>query len=885
MYFVYLNGNIPLHDLRDDDLVLITPKVKLEENNAGSFEFMILPKHPHYDEIEELVSSISVFDGNEEIFCGRVTEIVRDLYNKRKVICEGDLAFLNDSIQRPAVYHNVTVRGYLETLLNLHNSQVGTDKQFRLGSVTVVDNNDSVYKYTNWESTLEVIKTDLIDTYGGHLRIRKVNGIKYLDYLQDYPNTNSQVIQFGDNLLEFTEDMVASDIATAIIPLGASLDEAEIEGLESYLTIKEINGGKDYVYSQQAVNNYGWVFKKVRWDDVHVPENLKRKGEQYLSDTQFADITLEVSAVDLHMLNVDYERIKLLDKIRVVSAGNGLDRFFPVTEMTIELDKPSNNTFTLGVSLKKKSLTKSTQTHNTTVQKQISELPTESKILKEARENASQLIKSATNGHVVLTEGAEELLIMDTDSTDTARRLWRWNLNGLGYSENGYNGDYDLAITMDGQILGKFLVGQSVTAEKIDINYRRSVEKQISDSADEVFDYFDNELTYYWTRSQVETAIKNSADSVTLSAKQTAEAYVDGKLKNYSTSAQIKVTTDAITSEVNKKVNNSDFSTKIQQNASSVKIAWNNISKYVQFESGELRIYDSAVESTQKIVSKFNYNGSHFYRDGKYLGKIGTNNFSNKPEYRGLVFDIEYETGYMCWAKKTTANASSYTTMFVYYNDNTIDSKGFHFGDTVWMEGRFRINSGSGFYSYSGGGCKLFADGTTYFGSSSQSCFYITGSTFTIPNNISINFYSPLNLNGWGYTNSSDVRLKTNIKDTVVQGLDVVNKIDLKEFDWIQTKEHQHIGIIAQQLETFAPELVTESEEDGHLSLNGDKLVYYCIKAIQELCEKLGYKYDKPIYEDPYTYMEKKTFCAKVDSGKEKKGEIIPDVPQEIPLN
>lgn len=882
MYFVYLNGNIPLHDLRDDDLVLITPKVKLEENNAGSFEFMILPKHPHYDEIEELVSSISVFDGNEEIFCGRVTEIVRDLYNKRKVICEGDLAFLNDSIQRPAVYHDVTVRGYLETLLNLHNSQVGTDKQFRLGSVTVVDNNDSVYKYTNWESTLEVIKTDLIDTYGGHLRIRKVNGIKYLDYLQDYPNTNSQVIQFGDNLLEFTEDMVASDIATAIIPLGASLDEAEIEGLESYLTIKEINGGKDYVYSQQAVNNYGWVFKKVRWDDVHVPENLKRKGEQYLSDTQFADITLEVSAVDLHMLNVDYERIKLLDEIRVVSEGNGLDRFFPVTEMTIELDKPSNNTFTLGVSLKKKSLTKSTQTHNNTVQKQIAELPTESKILKEARDNASQLIKSATNGHVVLTEGAEELLIMDTDSTETARRLWRWNLNGLGYSENGYNGDYDLAITMDGQILGKFLVGQSVTAEKIDINYRRSVEKQISDSADEVFDYFDNELTYYWTRSQVETAIKNSADSVTLSAKQTAEAYVDGKLKNYSTSAQIKVTTDAITSEVNKKVNNSDFSTKIQQNASSVKIAWNNISKYVQFESGELRIYDSAVESTQKIVSKFNYNGSHFYRDGKYIGKIGTNNFSNKPEYRGLVFDIEYETGYMCWAKKKSANASFYTTMFAYYTDNTISEKGFHFGDTVWMGGNFKINANSGFYSYTNGECKFYSNKIN-FGDSSSTCFWVTGTTFVIPNNKTINFYSKLHLNGWGYDDSSDVRLKTNIKETEVKGLEVVNKIDLKEFDWIQSKEHQHIGIIAQQLETFAPELVSEVGETK--MLNADKLVYYCIKAIQELCDKLGYQYDKPIYEDPYSFLEKKVFCNKIETGTEKKGEIIPDVPQEIPLN
>ena len=68
----------------------------------------------------------------------------------------------------------------------------------------------------------------------------------------------------------------------------------------------------------------------------------------------------------------------------------------------------------------------------------------------------------------------------------------------------------------------------------------------------------------------------------------------------------------------------------------------------------------------------------------------------------------------------------------------------------------------------------------------------------------------------------------------------MVNAIDLKEFDWIQSGEHQAIGIIAQQIQSFAPELISEDASDGHLKLNTDKLVYYCIKAIQELCEKEG---------------------------------------------
>lgn len=704
MYRVYCN-NSPLYDLRDEDLVLISPIVKIGENTAGSFEFSILPKHPHYEEVNELTSVITAYDGDEEIFCGRVVEITKDLYNRKKVICEGELAYFNDSIQRPARYQGLTVRGYLETLVNIHNQQVknqGIDKTFKVGAVTIQDKNDYVYKYTNWESTLEVIKTDLLKTYGGYLRIRKENGVRYLDYLADYPNTNTQVIEFGSNLLDFTHDMVASDIVTAVIPLGARLEDVtEVEGLDAYLTIKDVNGGVDYVYSQEAVKSYGWIFKTVKWDDVHVADNLLRKGKEYLSDIQFAQITLTVSAVDLHMLHVDMERIKVLDEIRVTSSPNGLDRFFPVSEMTIYLDKPSNNKLTLGTSYSKNSLSTKTESNMTSIKDKIDSLPNKSEILEEARENASQLIHSATNGHVVTT--ADEQLIMDTADKKTARKLWRWNLNGLGYSKTGYNGTYDTAITMDGQIVGERLVGGSVTADKLSVSYKSSVEKQISDAIDDSNDYTNDKLKSYWTRVEVETAIKNTKDAVLISAKETATSYTDDKLKSYSTSAQIKVKTDSIESEVEKKLNSSELSTKIQQNASAVKIAWNNISKYIQFESGELRIYDSAVSSSQKLVSKFNYNGCHFYRNDYYVGKIGTNELQSDSSKKGLNFDLESNSAYMTWASKDSSSANVYTMKWTYVQKNkgwgNYTSGELHAGCNIDMHGWTLKNP-----SFEGGG-------------------------------------------------------------------------------------------------------------------------------------------------------------------------------------
>ena len=112
------------------------------------------------------------------------------------------------------------------------------------------------------------------------------------------------------------------------------------------------------------------------------------------------------------------------------------------------------------------------------------------------------------------------------------------------------------------------------------------------------------------------------------------------------------------------------------------------------------------------------------------------------------------------------------------------------------MWGYLRFNESAGFYNYSDKSVKLWSDKDVSIGSSSSTCCTFTGTSFQIYNNRSIDFYSPLNLHGWGYTNNSDVRLKTNIKDTAIRGLEVVNAIDLKEFDWIQSGEHQAMAKI-----------------------------------------------------------------------------------------
>lgn len=463
MYEVTLDGEL-IYAPGDPELVLLNPKLELADNKSGSFEFDLPSTNPAYNKIKKLVSEIIVKKDGTGIFYGRCLSIDKDFNNMKSVVCEGELAYLLDSIQEPKEFHNYTVRQFLTHLINVHNTQTNNTKKFTVGQTTVNDPNDSLYRYTNWETTLDDIMDKLVDRLGGHIRIRHVGSTRYIDYIEDYDNTNTQVIEFGENLLDYAENMDASEIATRIIPLGARLETSSIEALEEYTTIKSVNNNIPYVESASAVKNFGIITRTVSFDDVTQPSNLKTKAQQYLSDVQYENLCLTCKAVDLNMVDGSVERIKLGDSIRVLSPPHGMDRYFPVTALTIHLDKPEDNTITLGTNIKA-GLSERSTSENANLIKRINSIPPLSQALSMAKENATALITAATTGHVVTRPN--EILIMDTADTATAKKVWRWNMNGLGYSKTGYKGTYGLAMTIDGAIVADYITTGTLNADLI----------------------------------------------------------------------------------------------------------------------------------------------------------------------------------------------------------------------------------------------------------------------------------------------------------------------------------------------------------------------------------------------------------------------------------
>ena len=289
MYSIYADGVCIYNDVFSlDNMKVVNPKLTLEDSAAGSLEMTLPPTNAAYDTIVRMVTDISVKKNGEEIWAGRALSESRDFWNNRVLYCEG------------------------EQLIAVHNGQVGENRRFAIGAVTVVDEAFPTY-YTNYGKTLESLNA-LVEAYGGHLRVRKADGVRYLDYLKDYPDTCSQVIQFGSNLLDFVRNWDAAEYATAIVPLGNRLDDSPIEALDAYLTVESVNGGSLYVQSDEAVASHGWIAKTVNWDDVSDPQVLLEKAREYLADLQFDNLELELSALDLHYLDVETEAVKLLDK-------------------------------------------------------------------------------------------------------------------------------------------------------------------------------------------------------------------------------------------------------------------------------------------------------------------------------------------------------------------------------------------------------------------------------------------------------------------------------------------------------------------------------------------------------------------------------------------
>lgn len=347
MYRVYADGLL-LYSDTIENLKIFSPKVTLEVNKTGSFKFTIYPDHPYYSFIYKLKTIITVYQDDFLLFKGRVLNDDMGFYNEKKVECEGELAFLLDSIQRPYSYSG-SIEGFLSQLITAHNLQVEESHQFTLGKVTVTDPNNTITRSSiDYIDTWKVINDKLIKLLGGYISIRHENGVNYIDYLNDFTLLSSQTVEFSKNLLDLKRIRKGEEIATALIPLGARLTDESGDVTDERLTIKSVNDNMDYIYNADAVAQYGWIFATHTWEDVTIASNLLRKAKTYLATLVAAPESIELSAADLATIDSTVTSFHIGTYVRVTSNPHSINQNFLVSKLSIDLLNPASNSLTLG---------------------------------------------------------------------------------------------------------------------------------------------------------------------------------------------------------------------------------------------------------------------------------------------------------------------------------------------------------------------------------------------------------------------------------------------------------------------------------------------------------------------------------------------------------
>ena len=380
MFKIYLENEC-FYDDRMDNQYISDLKLTLEENKAGSFEFVVYPQHPYYQSFDRMKSIITVTQNDKIIFRGRVLDSEESFYKERKFTCEGEFAFLNDSVIHPDGREDdegttsATLIEIFTKIISDHNSQVTEERQFIIGTISIDDSDEEVpYAYMEWEKSLDAME-DLLETYGGHISFRHEDEGTYIDWIDSYELLD-QTAELGKNILDLTQTVEGGEIITGILPTGdenentgypTNISEMDIIETEHHkqmfpitsdaMDLKKsfpINGNSDIrenfgeyglvIVNKPLFEKYGAIIETREYDGY--PADWIQQVLDEVDALTGLSNSIEVTIVDLGWLE-DADFLEMGKKIKIVSAPHGLNDTYSILKLELDLQKPESNKVTL----------------------------------------------------------------------------------------------------------------------------------------------------------------------------------------------------------------------------------------------------------------------------------------------------------------------------------------------------------------------------------------------------------------------------------------------------------------------------------------------------------------------------------------------------------
>lgn len=402
MYQIYAypfgnpNDKRLIYSPNDRNALVLSPKLTREVSKGGSLSFTMTRDHEQYESLQKMSTCITVEQDDKEIWRGRVLSHEADWYNRRVIYCEGALSYFNDSVITPFNYEGKLAQ-FLQHLIDAHNQQCGSMKmkRFELGTVTAAlgdlvvhyGDRDSYGVGEDYGSTWDIIDKMVLKVYGGYAYCTYNpatgnNVLNYCDQAFEADRLVNQTIEYGVNLLDFTEKTDTNSLFTRVYPMGSkhTVEETKwkwkflwwgekytesheerygISGTDAATINKYLPKGFSYrldssdgdcgwIQNDAAAQKFGIVSALGEYD-TDSDNDTFAAGVQDLQKNSLMVTSYTVKAVDLRDAGYDKDRLTFASYAHIISRPHSIDVIMLCTKLVEPLDQPDKKEYTFGM--------------------------------------------------------------------------------------------------------------------------------------------------------------------------------------------------------------------------------------------------------------------------------------------------------------------------------------------------------------------------------------------------------------------------------------------------------------------------------------------------------------------------------------------------------
>lgn len=377
--------------------LVLSPKLTREVSKGGSLSFTMTRDHEQYESLQKMSTCITVEQDDKEIWRGRVLSHEADWYNRRVIYCEGALSYFNDSAITPFNYEGKLAQ-FLQHLIDAHNQQCGSMKmkRFELGTVTAAlgdlvvhyGDRDSYGVGEDYGSTWDIIDKMVLKVYGGYAYCTYNpatgnNVLNYCDQSFEADRLVNQTIEYGVNLLDFTEKTDTNSLFTRVYPMGSkhTVEETKwkwkflwwgekytesheerygISGTDASTVNKYLpkegysyrldssDGDCGWIQNDAAAQKFGIVSALGEYD-TDSDNDTFAAGVQDLQKNSLMVTSYTVKAVDLRDAGYDKDRLTFASYAHIISKPHSIDVIMLCTKLVEPLDQPDKKEYTFGM--------------------------------------------------------------------------------------------------------------------------------------------------------------------------------------------------------------------------------------------------------------------------------------------------------------------------------------------------------------------------------------------------------------------------------------------------------------------------------------------------------------------------------------------------------